>query len=93
MAVSRITIGLLDLKEGYHVRGGMLQRTVHDATNTVLLYIGDRYINAIAITPYVYMMYTYNIQKCFYVKRCIHTRHDDEEKMQGAMHVCKISLL
>jgi hypothetical protein len=80
MAASRITIGLMDLKEGSHVRGGIIQRTVNDASNTVLLWIGDRYINAIAITPYLYMMYSFNMQKCFFVKRCFHTRLDDEER-------------
>ena len=88
MMASKINIGFLDLKEGSHVRGAIIHRTINDASNTVLLWIGDRYLNAIPITPYLYLMYSYNMQKCLYVKRCFHTRDDSADACGSGRCMC-----
>ena len=55
MAAGRISIGFMDLREGSHVKLGNMRRTINDSSNTVLLWVGDRYLNAIPITPYLYI--------------------------------------
>ena len=55
MMASKINIGFLDLKEGSHVRGAIIHLTINVASNTVLLWIGERSLNVIPITPYIFM--------------------------------------
>ena len=73
MASHRVMIGFMDLLEGSHVRLGEIERTISNCSNTVQLSIGTGFLQAIPITPYLYMMYSSNMQKCFFTKRCHHT--------------------
>lgn len=73
LAASRITIGLYDLIEGSHSRGTSVERIVSEDSNTVNLWLYDKYVKAIPITPYLFLIYTYNMKKIYFTKRCFHT--------------------
>ena len=54
----------------------------------MLLWIGDIYLNALPSTLYLYLMYSYNMQKCFHVKRCFHSRDDSADACGSGRCMC-----
>jgi hypothetical protein len=89
MASHRVVIAFMDLLEGSHVRNGLLRRTISKSSNTVQLWVGNGYLPAIPITPYLYMLYSATMQKCFFTKRCFHTTKKIQDENQYVDEKCR----